>query len=108
MNQVGMNVDHYWDNMTTFQMMSLPVVDYIVPYNSELNGGQTSRVVRILNSSVFLYYLTIYCYLFLFFKNNEEQSSNSILPSSEIANEPLPEVVIGSQEWHHDVPSVRF
>ncbi|XP_050542596.1 large proline-rich protein bag6-A isoform X2 [Daktulosphaira vitifoliae] len=33
---------------------------------------------------------------------NEEQSSNS--NSVDISNDPLPEVVIGSQEWHHSVP----
>lgn len=38
--------------------------------------------------------------------NNGEQSSNPSMPSLE--NEPLPEVVIGSQDWHHNVPSVSF
>lgn len=33
------------------------------------------------------------------------QSNHTLLSSSENVD-PLPEVVIGSQEWHHGVPSV--
>lgn len=45
MDQVRQNIDQYWDNMTTFQIMSLSVVDFIVPFNSDFEGGQTSRMV---------------------------------------------------------------
>jgi len=44
LDEVRLNLDHYWDNM----MMSGSIVDYIVPFNSnEFEVGQTSRVVII-------------------------------------------------------------
>jgi len=27
------NIDYYWERMTSFQMMSLSVVEYIVPFD---------------------------------------------------------------------------
>lgn len=45
MELVRQNIDQYWDNMTTFQMMSLSVIDFIVPFNTELESGQSSRGV---------------------------------------------------------------
>ncbi|XP_022176814.1 large proline-rich protein bag6-A isoform X1 [Myzus persicae] len=79
MDELRANIDQYWERMTTFQMMSLSVVDYIVPFD---------EAAQLLRAS-----------------NNGEQSSNPSMPSSENINEPLPEVVIGSQDWHHNVPS---
>lgn len=78
MDELRANIDQYWERMTTFQMMSLSVVDYIVPFD------ETAQLLR---------------------ATNGEQSSNPSTPSSENINEPLPEVVIGSQDWHHNVPS---
>jgi hypothetical protein len=78
MEELRANIDQYWERMTTFQMMSLSVVDYIVPFDE---AAQRLRAT------------------------NGEQSSNPSMPSSENINEPLPEVVIGSQDWHHNVPS---
>ncbi|VVC43920.1 Hypothetical protein CINCED_3A020784 [Cinara cedri] len=81
MDEVRLNVDLYWDTMANNLQIGFPVVDFIVPFDSnEFDAAQTSRV------------------------GNAERS-NSTLPSQEIVNEPLPEVVIGSQEWHHSVPS---
>uniref|UniRef100_A0A2S2PR33 Large proline-rich protein BAG6 n=1 Tax=Schizaphis graminum TaxID=13262 RepID=A0A2S2PR33_SCHGA len=78
MEEVRANIDRYWERMTTFEMMSLSVVDYVVPFD------ETAQILR---------------------EGNGEQSSNPSMPPSEIINEPLPEVVIGSQDWHHSVPS---
>lgn len=48
MEEVRANVDKYWDHMTSFQMMRLSVLDFIVPFDSsDLEVGQTSRVVSI-------------------------------------------------------------
>ncbi|KAL4122331.1 hypothetical protein QTP88_014681 [Uroleucon formosanum] len=33
MDELRANIDQYWERMTTFQMMSLSVVDYIVPFD---------------------------------------------------------------------------
>lgn len=46
MEEVRANVDQYWDRMTTFQMMSLSVVDYIVPFDE---ASQHLRAVSIDN-----------------------------------------------------------
>lgn len=52
--------------------------------------------------------IDVYLYFF-FFKGNEEQSSNSTPGIDNVPDTmPIPEVVIGSQEWHHSVPSVGF
>ncbi|CAH1726122.1 large proline-rich protein bag6-B isoform X2 [Aphis gossypii] len=77
MDEIRANIDRYWERMTTFDMMSLSVVDYVVPFD------ENAPILR---------------------EGNGEQSSNPSIPS-EIINEPLPEVVIGSQDWHHNVPS---
>lgn len=46
--EVHANIDQYWDHIASIQMMSLSVLDYIVPFNSsEFEVGQTSRVVSI-------------------------------------------------------------
>jgi len=80
-HEVRANIDQYWDIMASFPMMSLSIIDYIVPSNTQFEGGNTSSVIDV------------------------ESSSNSTLSSSETSNEPLPEVVIESQEWHTSVPS---
>lgn len=85
MDEVRTNIDRYWIHMSSNQMLSLSAVDHIVPYNTdEFEVGQTSRVATLVN---------------------DQRSTNPTLPPSENVNEPLPEVVIGSQEWHHSVPS---
>ncbi|XP_025206155.1 large proline-rich protein bag6-B isoform X2 [Melanaphis sacchari] len=78
MGEIHANIDRYWDRMNTIEIVNLSVDDYIVPFD------ETAQILR---------------------EGNGEQSSNPSMPSSEIINEPLPEVVIGSQDWHHNVPS---
>lgn len=44
MDELRANIDQYWERMTTFQMMSLSVVDYIVPFDE---AAQLLRAVSI-------------------------------------------------------------
>lgn len=48
MDEIRLNVDQYWNNMASSFRMGFPVVDFIVPFDSnEFEVGQTSRVVSI-------------------------------------------------------------
>jgi hypothetical protein len=47
-HEVRANIDQYWDIMASFPMMSLSIIDYIVPSNTQFEGGSTSSVVSIL------------------------------------------------------------
>lgn len=46
MDELRANIDQYWERMTNFQMMSLSVVDYIVPFDE---AAQLLRAVSIDN-----------------------------------------------------------
>lgn len=47
-NEVRLNIDLYWDNMASSFQMGFPVVDFVVPFDSnEFEAAQTSRVVSI-------------------------------------------------------------
>jgi len=50
MDELRANIDQYWERMTTFQMMSLSVVDYIVPFDET---AQLLRAVSIDSYCVF-------------------------------------------------------
>lgn len=49
MDEIRVNVDLYWDTMANNFQMGLPVVDFVVPLNSNelVETPQTSRVVCI-------------------------------------------------------------
>jgi len=44
MDELRANIDQYWERMTTFQIMSLSLVDYIVPFDE---ASQNLRAVSI-------------------------------------------------------------
>ncbi|XP_050431835.1 large proline-rich protein BAG6 isoform X2 [Adelges cooleyi] len=77
MNNARLNIDRYWEAISDFNISVASICNYIVP-----SSGSSSQAQPTLTP-------------------NPEQSSNS---NAAEANDPLPEVVLGSQEWHHSVP----
>lgn len=49
MDEVRANIDRYWERMTTFEMMSLSVVDYVVPFN------ENAQILREVSIDFYLY-----------------------------------------------------
>jgi len=48
MDEVRANIDRYWERMTTFEMMSLSVVDYVVPFD------ETAQILREVSTDIYL------------------------------------------------------
>lgn len=51
MDELRANIDQYWERMTTFQMMSLSVVDYIVPFD------EAAQLLRAVCINTYLFFI---------------------------------------------------
>lgn len=49
MDEIRANIDRYWERMTTFDMMSLSVVDYVVPFD------ENAPILREVSIDFYLY-----------------------------------------------------
>jgi len=49
MDEVRANIDRYWERMTTFDMMSLSVVDYVVQFD------ENAQILREVSIDFYLY-----------------------------------------------------
>lgn len=49
MDEVRANIDRYWEKMTTFDMISLSVVDYIVSFD------ENAQILREVSIDFYLY-----------------------------------------------------